>query len=144
MSLEPTLLQQTLTDEFHSFPGLLESNKEPHADLSSYTVSEKGEAQTTTMLNEAITNNACSTSACCSAEPKGNSEANVSYPICNQKCCVSLIETHVAICLRRENNECRVIPDIIISDFESYDKSCVGNNEMDVQKEEKYLGSRKN
>ena len=39
--------------------------------------------------------------------------------------------------MRRENNEFRVIPDIIISDDESDDKSCVNNCEMKVQKEEK-------
>ena len=37
-----------------------------------------------------------------SAEPKGNSEAHVSCPICNKKCRVSLIEAHVDIRLRRE------------------------------------------
>ena len=102
MSFEPTMLQQTLTDEFHSFPKLSQSNKESHANLSSYSVSEKGEVQTTTMLNKLITNDVCCTSVCCSAEPKENSEANVSGPICNEKCRVSLIETHVDICLRRE------------------------------------------
>ena len=56
MSLEPTLLQQTLTDEFHSFPILSQSKKESHANLSSYSVSEKGDPQTATMLNEAIKN----------------------------------------------------------------------------------------
>ena len=81
-----------------------------------------GEAQTTAMLNEAITNDACYNSVCCYAEPKENSDANVSCPICNEKCSVSLIEKHVDICLRRENNEFRVIPDIIISDDENDDK----------------------
>ena len=73
------------------------------------------------MLNEAITNDACCTSVCCSADQKENSEANVSCPICNEKCRVSLIETHVDICLRRANNEFRVIPDVIISDDECGD-----------------------
>ena len=63
MSLEPTLLQQTLTYEFHSFPVLSQSKKESHANLSSYSVPEKGDPQTTTMLNEAIINDACYTSA---------------------------------------------------------------------------------
>ena len=102
-----------------------------------------GEAQTTKMLNEAITNDACYNSVCCYAEPKENSDANVRCPICNEKCSVSSIEKHVDICLRRENNEFRVVPDIITSDDENDDKSCVGNYEMEIQKEEKYLGSRK-
>ena len=70
MSLEPTLLQQTLNDQFHSFPVLSQSNKGSHANLSSYFASEKGEAQTTTILNEAITNDVCCTSVCCSTEQK--------------------------------------------------------------------------
>ena len=70
MSLEPTLLQQTLNDQFHLFPVLSQSNKGSHANLSSYFASEKGEAQTTTMLNEAITNDVCCTSVCCSTELK--------------------------------------------------------------------------
>ena len=45
------------------------------------------------MLNKAITNNTCCSSVYCSAEQKENSEANVSCPICNEKCRVSLIET---------------------------------------------------
>ena len=103
-SLEPALLQRTLSDEFHSFSIPLQSNKESHANLSSYSVSEKGEVQTTIMLKESITNNACCTSVCFSAEQKENTEANASCSICNEKCRVSLIETHVDICLRRENN----------------------------------------
>ena len=95
------------------------------------------------MLNEAIKNDSCYTSVCCSAEQKQNSEANVSCPICNEKCRVSSIEIHVDICLCRENNEFRVIRDIIISDAESDDKSCVGNCEMEIQKEEQCLGCRK-
>ena len=112
-------------------------------NLSSYSVSEKGEVQTATMLNESITNDTCCTSVCFSAEQKEKTEANVSCPICNEKYCVSLIETHVDICLRRENNEFRVISDIIISDNESDDKSCVNNCEMEIQKEKKCLDSRK-
>ena len=138
MSLEPTLLQQTLTDEFQSFPVLSQSNNESHANLSSYFVSE---AQTTTMLNEPTTNDECCTSVCCSADLKENSEANVSFPICNEKCRVSLIETHVDIC--RENNEFRVIPDVMISDNQRDDKSCVDNCEMEIQKEENCSDSRK-
>ena len=95
------------------------------------------------MLNESITNDAWCTSVCFSAEQKENTEANVRCPICNEKCRISLIETHVDICLRRENNEFRVIPDIIISDDESDDKSCVKNCETEIQKEEKCLDSRK-
>ena len=68
--LEPALLQQTFSDEFHSFPVLLLSNKESHANLSSYSVSEKGEVQTTTILNESITNDACCTSVCFSTKQK--------------------------------------------------------------------------
>ena len=143
MSLEPTVLQQTFTDKFHSFPVPSQSKKESHANLSSYSVSEKEEAQTTTMLNEAITNDACCTLVCCSVKQKENSEANVSCPICNEKYRVSLIEKHVDSCLRGENNEFRVIPNIIASDNESDDKSCVGTCEMEIQKEEKCLGSRK-
>ena len=96
------------------------------------------------MLNESITNDACCTLVCFSAKQKENTEANVSCQISNEKCRVSLTETHVDICLRRENNEFRVIPDIIISDDESDDKSCVNNCEMEIQKEEKCLGCRKN
>ena len=109
------------------------SNKESHATLSSYSVSEKGEVQTTTMLNESITNHACCTSICFSAKQKKNTEVNISCQICNEKCRVSLIETHVDICLPWENNEFRVIPDIIISDDGSDDKSCVNNCEMKIQ-----------
>ena len=90
------------------------------------------------MLNESITNDACF-----SAKQKENTETNVSCPISNEKYRVSLIETHVDICLRWENNEFRVIPDIIISDDESDDKSCVNNCEMEIQREEKCLDSRK-
>ena len=43
----------------------------------------------------------------------------------------------------RQNSEFRVIPDIIVSDAESDDKSCAGNCEMEIQNEEKCLGSRK-
>ena len=54
-----------------------------------------------------------------------------------------LIEAHVDICLRRENDKFRVMPNIIISDDESDDKSCVRNYEMEIQRDEKCLGSRK-
>ena len=64
---------------------------------------------------------------------KKNTEVNISCQICNEKCRVSLIETHVDICLPWENNEFRVIPDIIISDDGSDDKSCVNNCEMKIQ-----------
>ena len=64
-------------------------------------------------------------------------------PICNGKFRVSLTETHIDICLRRENNEFTVVPDIIISDDESDDKSFVGNCETEIQKEERCLGSKK-
>ena len=143
MSLQPTLLQQTLTDEFQSFPVLSQSSKKSHANLSSYSVSEKGEAQTTAMVNEAVINDACWTSICSSTKPEENSGTNVNCPICNQKSRVSLIQTHVDICLRKENTEFKVIPDIIISDYDCDDKSCVGNNEMEIQKELNCLGSRK-
>ena len=81
---EPALLQWTLSDEFHSFPIPLQSNKESHANLSSYSVSEKGEVQTTIALNESITNDACCTSVCFSAGQKENTEANASCSICNE------------------------------------------------------------
>ena len=95
------------------------------------------------MLNEAITNDACCILVCGSAEQKENSEPNVICPICNGKFRVSLTETHVDICLRIENNECTVVPDIIISDDESDDKSFVRNCETEIQKEERCLGSKK-
>ena len=59
-----------------------------------------------------------------------------------EKCCVFLIET-CRYLLRRENNEFRVIPDIIISNDESDHKSCVEHCEMEIQKEEKCLSSKK-
>ena len=96
------------------------------------------------MLIESNTNDVCCTSVCFPAEQKENTEANVSCPICNEKCRVSLIEIHVDICLRRENNEFRLIADIMISNDESDDKSCVNNCEMEIQREEKCLDSRKN
>ena len=74
---------------------------------------------------------------------KENTEANASCPICNERRRVSLIETHIDICLRRENNEFRVIPDVIIFDDENDDKPCVNNCGMEIQKEEKCLDSRK-
>ena len=61
-----------------------------------------------------------------------NSEPNVSCPTFNEKCRVSLIKTNVDICLHRENNEFRIISDIIISDDESDYKSCVGNCLMEI------------
>ena len=60
------------------------------------------------MLNEPIANDACCSLVSCSAEQKENSDRNGSYPIFNEKCRVSLIEAHVDICLRRENNEFKV------------------------------------
>ena len=84
------------------------------------------------MLNEAITNNACCSSIWCSAEQEENSEASVSCPVCDEKCQASLIEAHADISLCKEN---RVIFNIIIYGDESEDKSCVGNCEMEIQKE---------
>ena len=87
---------------------------------------QKGEAQTITMLNKAFTSDACCNSVRSSQESR-----------------VSLIETHVDICLRRENNEFMVIPDITISDNESDDNSSIASCEMEIQKEEKCFDSRK-
>ena len=65
---------------------------------------------------------------------KNNAEAKFSCTTCNEKCRVSLTEKHVYICLRRENNESRVILDIIMSDDETDDKSCASNCEMEIHK----------
>ena len=74
MLLQPSMLHQTLNDEFHSFPVPLQSNKESHAYLYSCSVSEKWEAENTTTLNEAITNDTLSNLECFSSEQKENSE----------------------------------------------------------------------
>ena len=111
---QPRCSKSSLMSFIH-FPSYRNQTRSHILNLPSYSVSKNGEARTTTILNEAIKNDARCTSVGRSAEQKENSEANVTCPICNKKCRVSLIETHADICLRRENNEFTVIPDIIIS-----------------------------
>ena len=81
-----------------------------YSSINSYFDQAAGETKANNSINEDLNLGY--------QELKKKTETNVCCPVCNKKCLVSLIETHVERCLNK-SNELVVQTEIIISDDET-------------------------